>query len=279
MAEHLSGGQVDHIVDILRNVKDVEVASDLHVHIDALRRSAHSAFTDAALDDAAAAITALEVPVASRRDWPSSTSRGHFFVFEGLDRSGKSTQSKLLAKHFEKDRAVQWMCFPNRATALGTLIDLYLLKRIEMSDKMVHLLFSANRWEAAAKLVETLNAGTTVVCDRYAFSGAAYSSAKGLDVDWCKSPDVGVPQPDGVFFMTVDEKVGASRAGFGDERYENESLQSKVRVLFLEPRIRDGVAWHDVDGARAIEEIHAEIRAIADKSAGEVSEIRRLWIA
>jgi dTMP kinase len=31
-----------------------------------------------------------------------------------------------------------------------------------------------------------LRAGTTLVVDRYSYSGVAFSAAKGLDLDWCK---------------------------------------------------------------------------------------------
>ena len=31
-----------------------------------------------------------------------------------------------------------------------------------------------------------LRAGTTLVVDRYSYSGVAFSSAKGLDLSWCK---------------------------------------------------------------------------------------------
>ncbi len=39
------------------------------------------------------------------------------------------------------------------------------------------------------RLIDTLSAGTTLVVDRYAFSGAAFTAAKGvpaLDLPWCK---------------------------------------------------------------------------------------------
>ena len=75
---------------------------------------------------------------------------------------------------------------------------------------------------------QDLRAGTTIVCDRYAFSGVAYSAAKGgtalttvsmsceehlpascagLDFAWCQAPDRGLPCPDGIFFLHIDEKV------------------------------------------------------------------------
>ena len=90
---------------------------------------------------------------------------------------------------------VKWMCFPNRESATGTLIDLYLRNQIELPDETVHLLFSANRWEVSRDIVDLLSAGTCLVCDRYAFSGVAYSAAKGLDFTWCQVRLVPVTSP------------------------------------------------------------------------------------
>merc|ERR1712070_1056796 len=170
------------------------------------------------------------------------------------------------------------------ATPSGILIDMYLRNMIELPDETIHLLFSANRWECASSIVETLNSGTSVICDRYAFSGVAYTAAKGLDFAWCQTPDVGLPAPDGIFYLFVDPKVGASRANFGDERYENAGMQSAVRTEFRRPALRLNVAWHDVDGARDIQEIHAEIRAAVQDTQlvdqeNPVKPIERLWTA
>ena len=38
-------------------------------------------------------------------------------------------------------------------------------------------------------MLDRLQAGTTLIVDRYAFSGAVFTAAKrlpGLDLDWCK---------------------------------------------------------------------------------------------
>lgn len=251
----------------------------------ALAEGQQSAFSASDLASVAAAAAALDAPLEAREAWAAAPGRGLFFVFEGLDRSGKSTQSRRLAKHLEQMGRVRWMCFPDRHTAVGTLIDLYLRRKIELQDETVHRLFSANRWETARSIVETLNSGTSVVCDRYAFSGVAYSAAKGLDAGWCREPDRGLPCPDKVFFMHIDEKVGAGRAAFGDERYENAEMQAAVRRQFQEPALRAAVAWQDVDGARDMDAIHEEIRAAADAvaaeapAAGAARPIQRLWAA
>ena len=54
---------------------------------------------------------------------------------------------------------------------------------------------------------------------RYAYSGVAYSTAKGLDIHWTKNGDIGLPRPDMVFYMDIDPEVAAKRSDYGDERY------------------------------------------------------------
>ena len=95
-----------------------------------------------------------------------------------------------------------------------------------------------------------LSEGTTIVMDRYAYSGVAYSAAKvyslfhlkffilfnvclkGLSLDWCKSPDHGLPEPDLVLFIDLPPEVASVRAGYGEERYEKIDFQIKVRKMF-----------------------------------------------
>lgn len=80
----------------------------------------------------------------------ASKPRGTFIVLEGLDRAGKTTQVKLLEQRFvEAGRPVKMMRFPDRSTIIGQMIDGYLKSSVEMEDHVIHLLFSANRWEAA----------------------------------------------------------------------------------------------------------------------------------
>ena len=76
--------------------------------------------------------------------------RGHFIVFEGLDRAGKTTQCVRLVRYLEEQgRRVKHLRFPNRSTPIGQMIDAYLKGDSTQEDHVIHLLFSANRWEAA----------------------------------------------------------------------------------------------------------------------------------
>ena len=74
--------------------------------------------------------------------------RGAFILFEGVDRSGKTTQCKRLVEHLKsQDTPVEFMRFPDRTTAIGKMINSYLTGAAELDDHAVHLLFAANRWE------------------------------------------------------------------------------------------------------------------------------------
>ena len=77
-----------------------------------------------------------------------SDSRGALIVLEGLDRSGKSSQSSRMISYLEGlgVSAELWR-FPDRSTCVGQMISSYLANKSELDDRTIHLLFSANRWE------------------------------------------------------------------------------------------------------------------------------------
>lgn len=76
--------------------------------------------------------------------------RGKLIVFEGLDRAGKSTQCARLATRLHSpSHPVAHLRFPDRTTPIGQMINAYLTGASDVDDHVIHLLFSANRWEAA----------------------------------------------------------------------------------------------------------------------------------
>ncbi|XP_010599001.1 thymidylate kinase isoform X2 [Loxodonta africana] len=105
--------------------------------------------------------------------------RGALIVLEGVDRAGKSTQSrKLVAALCAAGHRAELLRFPERSTEIGKLLNSYLEKKNEVEDHSVHLLFSANRWEQVPLIRNKLDQGVTLIVDRYAFSGVAFTAAK-----------------------------------------------------------------------------------------------------
>ena len=93
-----------------------------------------------------------------------------------------------------------------------------------------------SRMRSLERILNYLNNGTSVLVDRYAFSGVAFTAAKGLDLEWCKNPDRGLPKPDLVLQLDVDEETAKKRGGFGEERYEKVEFQRQVRRLYAKLR-------------------------------------------
>lgn len=186
--------------------------------------------------------------------------RGVFIVLEGIDRCGKTTQTALLHQRLTEYLASSSsstlvpskaskssssdaspspsisphpppplaLRFPDRTTAVGQLINQYLQSTSDLDDHAIHLLFSANRWEVADRMIDALlNQGQSIVCDRYTYSGVAFSAAKVvrdgvtgdetetplLSLEWCQAPDKGLPAPDCVIFLDLPQEEAERRGG------------------------------------------------------------------
>eukprot|EP00762_Andalucia_godoyi_P007683 ANDGO_07936.mRNA.1 Thymidylate kinase len=228
--------------------------------------------------------------------------RGLFVVLEGVDRCGKSTQARLLtsklAELFGSSRVLS-MNFPNRSAATSTtgpMIHAYLSSaQCELEDHVIHLLFSANRWEQAGAIRKLLDQGSHIVCDRYAYSGVCFSAAKGMDKDWCMAPDRGLPRPDAVIFLSLRPSDAGHRAGFGGERYEKVEFLERVDRMFQswceEHQIEQGsgrssrgdAPWFKIPADQPIEMVHSAIWQIVEQllkksERRELMPVAKLWM-
>ncbi|XP_005411178.1 PREDICTED: thymidylate kinase isoform X1 [Chinchilla lanigera] len=192
--------------------------------------------------------------------------RGALIVLEGVDRAGKSTQSrKLVSALCAAGHRAELLRFPERSTEIGKLLSSYLEKKSELEDHSVHLLFSANRWEQVPLIKEKLHQGVTLVVDRYAFSGVAFTSAKeNFSLHWCKQPDVGLPKPDLILFLQLQLSDAATRGEFGVERYEETTFQERALCSFQQLMRDSTLNWKVVDASKSIEDVHEEICSLSE---------------
>ena len=78
-----------------------------------------------------------------------------------------------------------------------------------------------------------------------------------MNLQWCKNSDIGLPKPDIVFFLRMDENEGSQRKDYGDEIYEKSEFQKKVKVqydLLREP------FWTIIKATDTIENVHESIK-------------------
>lgn len=201
----------------------------------------------------------------------SKVKRGALIIFEGVDRCGKTTQCKRLVESLSKSGvASKFMRFPDRETTIGKMINAYLQSKADLDDRAIHLLFSANRWEKKEELLSLLDKGTTVIVDRYAYSGVAFSGSKdGLSLEWCRNSDRGLPKPDLVIFLDISVEDASKRGEFGAERYEKAEFQKKVRANFL--KMKDET-WKVMDATNSIEELGEQV---AGAVAATIARVKR----
>lgn len=155
-------------------------------------------------------------------------------VFEGIDKSGKSTQYRRLidSLHNLNSRPCHQFRYPDRSLhPTGILIDDYLAQRIHMNNEAASLLLAANLWEIATK-ISLLPHDSIVLMDRYRWSNEAYSLARGMCSMKIQKINSRLPQPDLIVWMDLDPVTASKRNLYGSERFDDLAFQRSVYANF-----------------------------------------------
>lgn len=135
--------------------------------------------------------------------------RGRFVVFEGLDGSGKSTQVTRLVARLHKEGVLTYETREPTDGPVGSLIHQIMTGRTACDHTTLASLFVADRLDHLLNkingLVEKVESGISVVCDRYYFSSYAYHAVH-LPLDWlieANSLSASLLRPDIVIFLDL----------------------------------------------------------------------------
>ncbi len=204
--------------------------------------------------------------------------RGNFITFEGGEGAGKSTQIKRLAERLEKSgqkvlitrepggspgaEAVRHVVLSGAAKALGTDVEA--------------ILFAAARSDNVEQIIKpALEAGTTVLCDRFMDSSRVYQGVSGgVDAEFILAMEKAVTEgarPDLTLIFDLPPEEGLKRAAQvwaedGPDRFESEDLsqQKKRRQGFLDIAKGEPERCVVIDASQSLEAVSAAVDAAVD---------------
>lgn len=213
---------------------------------------------------------------------------GKLIVIEGIDSSGKKTQSLLLKEAIaKKGMNVKLMFFPQYDSTFGSLVAKYLKGEFGTKEalpvEIPSILYALDRYQFKEQMNKDLSSGTWIVCDRYFHSNYGFQGAKvkGKErtalLKWLKCLDSRMPQPDVVIFLDIPAKKArellegreahdetrAKDIHEKDLKYQKEVIKSYLRVAK-----KDGwiiINCMQDNNIKNKEQIHSEILAAVEK--------------
>ena len=197
-----------------------------------------------------------------------------FISLDGIDGGGKSTQIELLANWLiSQGHRVQTHRDPG-STKLGSAVREILLHRedIPLANTTEMLLYMAARAQLVSENIRpALQAGETIVCDRFLLANVVYQgSAGGLDVeDLWRVGQIATAgcMPELTIVLDIDPEIAASRIQRGQDRLEKRGIAyfQKVRAGFIEQLPRCGGTTAMIDANCDVQTIHKQIIDMVQK--------------
>ena len=151
---------------------------------------------------------------------------GQLIIFEGLDGSGKGTQTKLTAQRLkEQGRDLRQITFPDYDSESSALVKMYLSGAFGDKPDDVNA-YAASSFYAVDRFAsyktdwgEFYREGGLVLSDRYTTSNAVHQCSKLPPMHWdgflnwlfdFEYKKFGIPAPDAVIYLAVDPEAGTA---------------------------------------------------------------------
>ncbi len=190
---------------------------------------------------------------------------GKFYVFEGLDGSGITTQATLL-RNFMLQKGNNVILTKEPTDGLvGGIIRACLRKEWKTTPATLQFLFAADRSHHLTEVEAALKAGKTVICDRYILSTLAYGS---LDVDpkFLQQLNSTFRRPNLTIIIDTHPKVCLERMKKSRphlELFEDEVKLNSIRNNYLSLK-NFFTNTHLIDGNRTPDEVLKDIKKVIE---------------
>ena len=161
-------------------------------------------------------------------------------VIEGLDGSGKATQTQKLIEHLENmGKNALKVSFPNYEDESSTLVKMYLRGDLGQAEEVnayaASLFYTVDRYATFKKKYQkSWENGCTIVADRYTTSNMFHQCTKEPKENWdsflnwledLEYEKVGLPKPTKVIYLDVEPEVSKKLLS---TRYEGDEQKKDI---------------------------------------------------
>lgn len=191
--------------------------------------------------------------------------KGKIIVLEGIDKAGKSTQSKLLMDYLKlSGKICTLITFPDYTTSIGAEIKAFLEGKRDYPIELKHILLSANRWEKKKEIESMVDSGTIVIINRYYQSNLVYGTSNGLNLRWLLSLEKGLPTADLVIVLDVTPRITLKRSLEPDEFEKDVSLLQNVYKNYH--KLAKPFRWKILNAEKSRDQIHDEVKKTVERN-------------
>ncbi len=190
--------------------------------------------------------------------------QGKFIVIDGVDGSGKATQTQLLVERLAKSGyKVKKIDFPRYETNFfGRLVGRYLAGEFggaaDVSPYLASVLYAADRFESSNQIKQWLDKGYIVVADRYASANQIHQGGKIKDLkerkkflDWLEKMEFGIfkiPRPQAIIYLDIPLK-------FSVELLKDKTAKSRKKYLKGKKDIHESDPLHLINAKKSAVEL------------------------
>ncbi len=171
----------------------------------------------------------------------NSTKQGKLIVIEGIDGSGKATQTELLYNRLKSENlSVYKGSFPNYKSDSSALVKMYLSGQVGSNEKVNP--YAASTFYAADRYITYLNEwkdiynnGTTILTDRYTTANIVHQMSRLDNEEWqdflvwindFEYTKLSIPKPDMVIYLDMHPDITQKLL---NKRYDGD--ESKKDIL------------------------------------------------
>ena len=187
-----------------------------------------------------------------------------YICIEGIDGSGKSSQTLLLEKWLLNVGLDVLRVFEPSKSIVGNLIRKMLLDS-NASDKnfqrTLGLLFAADRMILMEKIRKAEAKGSIIITDRSFYSSMVYQNEE----EWIRKINKHVLKPDIVILLDIEPETAIKRCE-GNDHFENVIFLEKIRKKYMD--LAENEKFYVINANNGINKVHEDIKRVVAPKLG-----------